>query len=58
MLENWGKKPEPFGLIDRGCVVIYSTYLQGLRIPFWHFGVIITAKLSQVHLFLQVIKVT
>ena len=33
MLENW-KKYEPFGLIDLGCMIIYSMYLQGLHILF------------------------
>ena len=60
MLRNlriWGKHTHthththtPFGLIDLDCAVIYRTYLQGLHIRFWHFGVIITVKLSQVHL--------
>lgn len=49
--ECWriGKKNELFFLIDLGCA-IYSTSLQGLHTLFWHFGVIITVKLSQVHL--------
>lgn len=38
------------GLIDVGRTEISSVLLRHLHTLFWHFGVIITVKLSQVYL--------
>lgn len=52
MLRNVGELEKKMNHLAWLILVVQFTakYLQGLHTLFWHFGVIITVKLSQVHL--------